>query len=64
MPKANRDYWEAKLNDNVGRDRRNDRAFADAGWTVVRVWEHQAPHEAAEVVAAAVWGREHRLAER
>ena len=35
-PRTNSDYWSAKLDRNVARDRRNDAALAAAGWAVVR----------------------------
>jgi DNA mismatch endonuclease, patch repair protein len=40
-PKANGAWWQAKLDGNVARDRRNDAALAESGWTVVRVWAHE-----------------------
>jgi len=33
--------WEAKIAENVRRDARNRAALREAGWAVVRVWEHQ-----------------------
>lgn len=33
--------WEAKIEANRRRDIRNHRALRRAGWTVIRVWEHQ-----------------------
>lgn len=39
-PTANAGYWLAKLRRNVERDRLVDEALIDAGWMVVRVWEH------------------------
>jgi DNA mismatch endonuclease (patch repair protein) len=33
--------WEAKIAENIERDTRNRKALRKAGWTVVRVWEHQ-----------------------
>lgn len=51
-PKANAEYWAAKFDRNVARDRRNDAALAAAGWTVVRVWEHEDPRQAADRVAS------------
>ena len=53
-PKSNGAWWAAKLAGNVERDRDTDRRLAEAGWTVVRVWEHEDPARAAERVAAAV----------
>lgn len=39
--KANGEWWRTKLAANVARDRRNDAALRRAGWTVLRVWEHE-----------------------
>ncbi|MFN0088762.1 MAG: very short patch repair endonuclease, partial [Acidimicrobiales bacterium] len=47
VPVKNREYWLPKLERNEARDRRADRALAEAGWAVVRVWEHTSPDEAA-----------------
>jgi DNA mismatch endonuclease (patch repair protein) len=54
VPKANRDWWVAKLGANVERDRDTDRRLKEAQWTVVRVWEHEDPEEAAARVASYV----------
>lgn len=51
-PKANADWWRAKIERNVTRDQRVDAALADAGWTVIRVWEHEDPVEAARRIEA------------
>lgn len=51
-PKANRGWWKLKINSTAARDRRNDAALGDAGWTVVRVWEHECPIRAADRVQA------------
>ena len=53
-PKSNAVWWAEKLAANVARDRDTDERLAAAGWSVVRVWSHEAPDEAAERVAAAV----------
>lgn len=47
-------YWQAKFERVVARDRKNDAALTHAGWTVVRVWEHDDPAEAADYVEALV----------
>lgn len=39
MPKDRNDYWQAKLNRNVDRDRRNLLALEALGWEVLVVWE-------------------------
>jgi DNA mismatch endonuclease, patch repair protein len=54
LPKANRDWWKAKLTRTWDRDRANDLALQAAGWTSVRVWEHEDPDEGAARVARAV----------
>jgi DNA mismatch endonuclease (patch repair protein) len=40
QPKSNQWYWSPKLAKNVERDRAADDALVQAGWTVVRLWEH------------------------
>ena len=39
VPKANRDYWLAKVGRNKARDARNLADLAAAGWRVETVWE-------------------------
>src|SRR5215813_8811730 len=41
QPAANTWYWEPKLRRNVDRDRAADAALGQAGWTVIRFWEHE-----------------------
>jgi DNA mismatch endonuclease (patch repair protein) len=41
VPKANRDYWLAKLGRNKARDARNLADLTAAGWRVETVWECQ-----------------------
>lgn len=53
-PKANEAYWSTKLRRNVERDRRIDAALSDAGWSVIRVWEHEPVEAAASRVISAV----------
>jgi DNA mismatch endonuclease (patch repair protein) len=50
-PKANSAWWKVKLDKNVGRDRETDQVLTAAGWTVIRVWEHEDPETAADHVA-------------
>lgn len=52
QPGVNGGYWGPKLERNVARDRAADEALKAAGWTVVRVWEHEAPQEATERILA------------
>jgi DNA mismatch endonuclease (patch repair protein) len=53
-PKANAEWWRAKIEANIARDRRTDADLREAGWTVVRVWEHEDPPNAADRVEEAV----------
>lgn len=46
-PKKNSSYWSAKIARNAERDRRNDIELNAAGWTVIRVWEHEQSEDAA-----------------
>jgi DNA mismatch endonuclease (patch repair protein) len=55
-PKANSDYWRAKIALNRDRDRRQTSQLTAAGWAVLRVWEHE-PAEPAEIVIAVAWRR-------
>jgi DNA mismatch endonuclease (patch repair protein) len=50
-PKNNAAWWRAKLAANVERDRDTDPRLTEAGWAVVRGWEH----EAADAIAMRVW---------
>lgn len=49
VPKANREYWLAKVARNKARDDRNETALAEAGWRVETIWECQMKDEAALV---------------
>ena len=50
----NADYWSAKLARNVARDTDTTAQLQDAGWTVLRFWEHEDPATVATAVAVAV----------
>jgi DNA mismatch endonuclease (patch repair protein) len=56
LPKRNTDYWVPKLAANVDRDRRVDQALRAAGWSIVRVWEHEDRHSAADRIEPMVRG--------
>lgn len=51
-PKNNAAWWADKLAGNVARDRDTDARLRKAGWSVVRVWEHEDPVAAADRVSA------------
>lgn len=39
LPKSHVDYWSAKFERNIDRDRANEESLKTAGWTVITVWE-------------------------
>ncbi|HLI37273.1 MAG TPA: very short patch repair endonuclease [Streptosporangiaceae bacterium] len=53
-PAVNQGYWGPKLARNVERDRIADTALTQAGWQVVRLWEHVPLEAAVEAVQAAL----------
>lgn len=52
-------YWPEKIARNQRRDADTDSRLREAGWTVVRVWEHEPPAAAAQRIAAAVQAAAH-----
>ena len=50
-PGSREDFWSAKLAENVTRDRHQTRELEDAGWRVVRVWEHEVFERVEDIVA-------------
>lgn len=40
-PRTRNAFWDAKLADNLARDRRQTLELERQGWRVVRVWEHE-----------------------
>lgn len=40
-PRANRDWWRTKIEQNVARDARLTASLHERGWEVVRIWEHE-----------------------
>jgi DNA mismatch endonuclease, patch repair protein len=40
-PKSNRQYWDAKIQRNIARDKRTRMRLRRAGWSVLRIWEHE-----------------------
>ncbi|MFI9307514.1 very short patch repair endonuclease [Streptomyces triculaminicus] len=53
-PKANADWWRQKLDRNMARDQETTGHLTEAGWTVLRFWEHEDPLAVAADIAAAV----------
>jgi len=49
--KHNAEFWSDKINANRQRDAEVNRLLEEAGWRVVRVWEHEDPSIAARRIA-------------
>ena len=60
LPLTNRDWWEEKVSETVRRDRRQTAKLNDAGWSVVRIWEHETPSAAVDKIIAALSPRQVR----
>jgi DNA mismatch endonuclease (patch repair protein) len=54
QPKENCDYWLPKLEENSRRDRAQTAALEDAGWRVLRFWEHEDAQKAVGLVQRVV----------
>jgi DNA mismatch endonuclease (patch repair protein) len=54
VAKSNADFWAEKVATNRRRDTDTNARLAGAGWTVVRIWEHEPVEPAASRVAEVV----------
>jgi len=50
-PKANRAWWNEKIEDNRKRDQRKTAALRKLGWTVIRIWKHEIAAKGANQIA-------------
>jgi len=55
-PTANSDWWYRKLTANQARDAATNDYLRSHGWRVVRIWEHEDPVQAANLIASIVRG--------
>jgi len=39
--KANREYWIEKIEENIARDKRNDKLLEEQGWIPLHFWEKE-----------------------
>lgn len=46
----NAELWESKMARNAERDRRSTRLAEEAGWTVLRIWEHEVTQDVSAAV--------------
>ncbi len=56
-PRAHSEYWLPKLERNRARDLETTSTLEEAGWLVLRFWEHEDPAEVAASIVAAVLDR-------
>ncbi|WP_269086509.1 very short patch repair endonuclease [Mycobacteroides abscessus] len=54
VAKTNAEFWAAKVSRNRARDERVTALLVDAGWTVLRFWEHEDPAAVAAAIVEAV----------
>ena len=40
-PQSNRAYWIPKIERNAVRDKENEAYLKNAGWKIIRIWEHE-----------------------
>ena len=40
-PQTSQSYWDAKVQRNKTRDKRNRKILKQMGWQTIRIWEHQ-----------------------
>jgi DNA mismatch endonuclease, patch repair protein len=54
LPTSNASFWKEKLEGTARRDKQQVAWLEEAGWTVVRVWEHDVPDRAERVISKLV----------
>ncbi|MFF4650550.1 very short patch repair endonuclease [Streptomyces sp. NPDC001380] len=54
VPRTNREFWSAKIESNRARDAETVDLLQQAGWHVLRIWEHMPAEEAARLVIETV----------
>ncbi len=50
IPKHNFEYWHAKIENNIARDKRNKQALEQMGYEVFEVWEHEIKNTLPEII--------------
>ena len=56
-PSANADWWRTKIERNRERDAETNRLMTEDGWRPIRIWEHEDPDEAVELIVATLDAR-------
>lgn len=52
FPRANGAWWHDKIIRNQLRDKQTGDHLQALGWTVIRIWSHEPPAHAADVICA------------
>ena len=55
---ANAEFWRLKIRQNQERDLDTANRLKDAGWKVIRIWEHEDPVVAGEKIVSLIRKRE------
>ena len=50
LPVSNAAFWKQKIEATAGRDSQQAAWLRAAGWSVIRVWEHDVPEHALQVI--------------
>lgn len=53
-PGKSGEYWDAKIARNQERDKENDQALVDSGWTVLRFWDFEVEADIVDCVSVIV----------
>jgi DNA mismatch endonuclease, patch repair protein len=56
-------YWDEKIKRNIARDERQNAALAEAGWSVLRVWDFEVEQEATAIAEQVIRTLESRRLE-
>lgn len=54
VAKSNAAFWAQKVSKNRERDAETDRLLRQAGWTVLRAWEHESADDVVNRILASV----------
>lgn len=54
LPKSNTEWWRAKLEQNMLRDEDTNTKLSEAGWLVLRFWEHEDSNQVAKEIETIV----------
>jgi len=49
-PKTNSKFWNTKIQGNMERDKKNRKLLEEAGWMVLRFWEHDIENDLSSLV--------------